>query len=217
MSLEDVWSIAGAIIASLGGGALIVLGLSSWLGKLWASRILQNERQQHATDFERFKSELEQLRRRFQGEIDKTVFVHRVQFETEFSAMRDIWARVMNVRGTMAALRPTASTAPENETEEEALQRVFIRRRTFGEALNELKDAVFNNGPFISKPIYQELFNRLLMAASAEILSVQVHRPTEPNWYDTGERNLGDFMSSADRVSRMIRERIAHLALLPGQ
>jgi hypothetical protein len=40
------WSIAGAILASLGGGALIVAALLNWLGNIIAKRILQREQQE---------------------------------------------------------------------------------------------------------------------------------------------------------------------------
>ncbi len=46
MSFTEILQLATAVITSLGGGALIVLAFSSWLGKVWASRILQQERHQ---------------------------------------------------------------------------------------------------------------------------------------------------------------------------
>ena len=41
MSLRDALSVAAAVIASLGGGAAIVLALSNWLGKVWANRLME--------------------------------------------------------------------------------------------------------------------------------------------------------------------------------
>lgn len=129
--------------------------------------------------------------------------------------MKAIWEKVMATRGTMASLRPIMSTAPENETKEQALQRFFVRRKAFRQALSELKDAVFNSEPFVSEPLYRELFESLLLAASAEDLSVTVHKPSEPSWYETGEKNLGNFMASANKVASLIRLRVASLAVLP--
>jgi len=42
--VKDIFEISLAIIASLGGSALLLATFSSWLGKIWAKRILQNER-----------------------------------------------------------------------------------------------------------------------------------------------------------------------------
>jgi hypothetical protein len=44
MSLADMLKIIVAVAASFGSGAIIVIALSKWLGDLWASRILQEER-----------------------------------------------------------------------------------------------------------------------------------------------------------------------------
>ena len=44
MTIEDTLTITSLVIASFGGGAIIVIGLSSWLGKLWTGRILQEEK-----------------------------------------------------------------------------------------------------------------------------------------------------------------------------
>ena len=43
MGIEDALTLVGAVAVSFGGGAVIVIGLSSYLGDLWAKRILQNE------------------------------------------------------------------------------------------------------------------------------------------------------------------------------
>jgi len=59
MNIEDILKITGAIIASLGGGALIVAAFSSWLGKVWANRILESDRAKYKTAIEILKSGLE--------------------------------------------------------------------------------------------------------------------------------------------------------------
>ena len=43
MAIEDALALVGAVAVSFGGGAVIVIGLSTYLGDLWAKRILQNE------------------------------------------------------------------------------------------------------------------------------------------------------------------------------
>ena len=55
----EVASVAAAVIVSLGGGGLIVLGLSSWLGKVWAGRMMELERAKHAEELERLRAELQ--------------------------------------------------------------------------------------------------------------------------------------------------------------
>lgn len=47
------------ILGSLGGGAVIALALSRWLGKVWADRILANSKAKHAEDLEGLKTKLQ--------------------------------------------------------------------------------------------------------------------------------------------------------------
>jgi hypothetical protein len=55
------FEIAQAVLLSLGGGGLIVFGLSSYIGKIWAQRILQKEKTEHDKEITKFKNELDAL------------------------------------------------------------------------------------------------------------------------------------------------------------
>lgn len=53
MVIENIFSIASAILASIGGGAIIVFALSRWLGGVWAARIIASDKAlitQHSED-----------------------------------------------------------------------------------------------------------------------------------------------------------------------
>jgi hypothetical protein len=81
MIWEDVFKLIGAAIVSIGGGGLIILALSSWLGKLWASRIMLTETHQLATQLEATKRDLDILKEntlRFQN--DK-ILIYRAVIE----------------------------------------------------------------------------------------------------------------------------------------
>lgn len=59
MTTDNSWAVVLQIIASLGGGGLIVAGLSSWLGKLWADRLMARERADHEAQLARLRANLE--------------------------------------------------------------------------------------------------------------------------------------------------------------
>jgi hypothetical protein len=42
ISVNDVLTLVGAVAFSFGGGTVVVIALSKWLGDLWARRLLQN-------------------------------------------------------------------------------------------------------------------------------------------------------------------------------
>ena len=58
MNSSEAFEIAQAVLVSLGGGALLVLALSSWLGKVWANRMMEKERAKYESDLEKIKANL---------------------------------------------------------------------------------------------------------------------------------------------------------------
>lgn len=74
MTLQEVLTIGAWVVASLGGGGLIVLGLSSFLGKVWADRLMESERARH-------NQELERLRATLSAENEKAVAQMRTELE----------------------------------------------------------------------------------------------------------------------------------------
>jgi hypothetical protein len=64
MNIDEVFKIASAVIASVGGSALILAAFSSWLGGVWAKRMLQNERAKHSETLEGIKKELDLLKQK---------------------------------------------------------------------------------------------------------------------------------------------------------
>src|ERR1017187_333537 len=104
MSIKDVLEICGAVIASLGGGGLIVFGLSGYLGKVWADRGLQNLRQEHAKLNLEFQHQLDLVSRRTQMELDAVAHLRKLKMESEFEKLRELWKRIAALREAFWAI-----------------------------------------------------------------------------------------------------------------
>lgn len=81
MTLSDALEVGGAIVISLGGGSLILIGFSSWLGKVWAERILNKEKAKQTQDLEQFKQKLMEVVERQKVKLKKSEFIFLKQFE----------------------------------------------------------------------------------------------------------------------------------------
>lgn len=79
IATTDVWNIAAAIIAAFGGSTLILLAASSWLGKVWASRILEKDRAH-------FQKELDDLQRKADRDL--------VDFQKQLDVLKSTEVRV---------------------------------------------------------------------------------------------------------------------------
>jgi len=59
MDFTSAINLMGAIIVTLGGSTVVVFGLSSWLGKIWADRLMEKEKAKYTQEIEKLKHELE--------------------------------------------------------------------------------------------------------------------------------------------------------------
>lgn len=58
MTPDDFAQVALYVVGSMGGSGLIILGLSNWLGKVWAQRIMDTDRAKHERDLEKLRAEI---------------------------------------------------------------------------------------------------------------------------------------------------------------
>ncbi|MBP7527190.1 MAG: hypothetical protein KA801_04660 [Syntrophorhabdaceae bacterium] len=79
MSFLEVFQIGATVLVSLGGGAIIVFALSSWLGKVWANRIMQKDLVEHT-------KQLDALRHQFQLEQKQMSVI----FESQKSSFTNV-------------------------------------------------------------------------------------------------------------------------------
>ncbi|MDP3745220.1 MAG: hypothetical protein Q8Q76_12915 [Methylotenera sp.] len=59
MTPEDISNIALTIIGTIGTAGAIVFGLSTWLGKFWADKLLASEQQKYEKELANLRSDLE--------------------------------------------------------------------------------------------------------------------------------------------------------------
>lgn len=126
MSTEMIFEVAGAILLSLGTGGAIVLALSSWLGRVWAERLMAKETAKH-------NHQLEQLRSSLQVQADQSAqtYKQKIELYKEVGAplidllvktqnigsitIEDMWAFEKNRLNTTALLAMFAPTAVFDE------------------------------------------------------------------------------------------------------
>jgi hypothetical protein len=101
--MNDILQTALVILGSIGAGGAIVVGLSGWLGKVWANRLMEDERARHAIELERLRASLDaETRGRIASlESDLTVFrdKHLKTYQDKLMAYR----AVMDIVATLIA------------------------------------------------------------------------------------------------------------------
>jgi hypothetical protein len=158
-SIDWLTVLVSAAINTPAVGALL-----GWLGKRRLAaetakhnRALEELRAKYNLELEAYKSDLERAKQMLQAEIEKTILVTKVQFETEFEAFKRVFARLAEIRPRLSGLRPTVSIVPANDTDEAKRKRLFDRIAEVKELYNNLATDSENFSPFYPAEIYAEI------------------------------------------------------------
>jgi hypothetical protein len=87
MTWKDAFEIVTTAIVALGGGGAIVLGLSAFIGKVWAKHFLEREKHEFNTRLEEAKRELDVLK--------KTTLRFKNDKILTYRAVVDVVARIL--------------------------------------------------------------------------------------------------------------------------
>jgi len=172
----------------VGGGitaTVIIISLSSWLGKVWASRILEQDKA-------KYKIQVDTLLEDLRTKEKKELFVHQLQFEKEFEIYKQLWEKVLVLGRAGTHFR---------SLQMEALKPVEERFDAFRNAYNSLNELVYFNRPFYAPKIF-DLSKRLLDTAANVAGSVK--RQLDTNI----ETNLDSVNILVGEICDAIRERI---------
>lgn len=189
-------------------------GVIKILGGYWTNRLLQHQRQKFDAALEEYKSKLTNSRNLLQAQIDRTVLVNKVQFDTEFDALKTVWEKLTAAKLHMPSLRPLLDSA--DISAELKTERLKDRLRAFMELKDDLVTAIENASPFYPQEIFDTL-EKCRVEIDHEILQLRSGPSEErftPHWHEQGYNNLQYFLGFYHEVSTAIRKRIASLALL---
>ena len=81
MDIKELLELSGVILGSLGGAAAIIFGFSSWLGKVWANRLMTKEKAEYAQELESIKNRLVQDTESHKIKLKKSEFLFQKEFE----------------------------------------------------------------------------------------------------------------------------------------
>ncbi len=185
----SAWEITRDILTGTGAIALIA-GFSAWLGKVWANRILQQDRARYETQMQTLLHDM-----RTRGE--KELFVHRLQFEREFEVYSELWKELL--RAARAASEFGELTFASDTPREEELEKLRL-------AINRFNDQVYDNRPFYAPRIYdltRDMRKKLGKVHSYSCDSRQTDRRTADI-----ETLLDEINEAVPQICDAIRERV---------
>ena len=168
--MTEFWQTIVGILGSIGVGCAIVVGLSSWLGKIWAERLMAQETAKYREELERLAKQLERKN-----------YVSKVRFDAEFAIYRELCALTDEMERTVYMLFPAQiDYLPRDE---EAKKEVFLKRyENANSAYVRASKSLSKNSAFIPKEIY-DLFLKV-----ENLCRMQVN--LYPDYLKSGEDKL---------------------------
>jgi hypothetical protein len=104
MTLKEAIEICGAILVSLGGASGIILALSNYIGKLWADRALEKQKQEYTKLNIEFSNQLDIAKRHLQIELDALGHLHKLRTQAEFDKLQELWKTIAALRDAFRGL-----------------------------------------------------------------------------------------------------------------
>ena len=101
MSLADAINIGTSIVLSLGGAGVLIIGFSTWLGKVWAARVLEQDRMKYKKELEATKAQYEKQLEAYKQELDKSKALFIRYSESQFKLYNDLWGSLCKLRITV--------------------------------------------------------------------------------------------------------------------
>ena len=170
-------------MARLGGltGSGVILVLSSWLGKVWANRILEKDRIH-------FQTKMETLLEDLRTQDRKELFVHQLQFEKEFDVYIRLWKAVLKLEEAATAFKIIKMSLPKEP--------VYIVQ-IFMDAYLNLNEIIYNYRPFYSPNVFDKS-EQILNHAKKVYLALEKQKPLDKTPFD--------LKKSTDRLKKIFQE-----------
>lgn len=96
--------LSSTVIGSIGGVGVIIIGISSWLSRILAGRILHKTRIQHDKEIEELKNDLS-------AQKEKSSFAYSMYFKGQFEVYNELWGMLIELKDSVDDLwsNPTRS------------------------------------------------------------------------------------------------------------
>lgn len=163
------------------------------------TREVEKVRTDYALQIEHMKSDL-----------SKTIHVHKLQFETEFHAFKEIWEKLLVVRNRTLTLRPVIDT--KTESEEGNKRRKQKRLKLFADSFSAFVELAEKNKPFYPKEIWNEL-DALIQTIRKEAIGYRYGDPEYDGmkYWDEALNNKDMILAKIESICEAIRTRIESL------
>ncbi len=186
------------LVAIFGTAQAVLIALVTYLGKLWLARFEQRIKTDHDVKLKDLEDTYAKGLKRLESELrsarEKSVYIHKVQYDTEAKIYRELWAKLGQLR-YYVTLFNASQNQDTNEWQWEDRQKEYL------DLFGEFRECIEQNELFIAPAIFKEV---------NDLLNILFWAEERENWnedYSIGKR-LSDVQSGSSKISELIRYRL---------
>ena len=185
MDIQTIWSVAGSILASVGGAGVIICAVSGFLSNQFAKRYEIRLEQRLNKELEEHRSRLEQKRYLTEKQFDK-------EYDIYYTLSHKFFHMIVKLSAfTNDYINPLIELDEDSHYKAEKTLKDFLQT---GVVLAEAQDFLYENAAFIPKDIF-EMYDAIYEQTND--LFWDYHKRIST--YINGKRTASDLITEKDK------------------
>lgn|SRR3989338_461462 len=100
MSWSDIFKVIGSVIFSIGGASALIFFFSSWLGKVWANRILADDKAKYQREIEVLKNNFNKQLVYYKSQLELARASLSRYSENQFYLYSELWGQLCDLKNS---------------------------------------------------------------------------------------------------------------------
>ena len=167
--MQEILNVISLIIVSVGGTGVVILGISSFIGKIWINKFTEKYRVKYDKELENYKSEINLGLNKLDKIEEKALYISKVNYDNEYKIYMEIWPKLIECINSTLWLYPRGiENVPVDEKKLEKYKE--DKYNDFREKYMEYNKCIEKYAPFYQKEFYNILSSFLERAQVLELM-----------------------------------------------
>lgn len=95
--MKNFFEVIGFVVASVGGAGVIIIGFSSWIGKIWANKLYENERRKQETYLKEIQNEFDIKLAEINSQLEKSKSQFELLNKERVEVIKNLYAKLVDM------------------------------------------------------------------------------------------------------------------------
>lgn len=154
--MQNIINIIATIIVSIGGTGVIILGISKYIGEIFAKRLEERYKNKIDKDLEEYKGKINERINKLDKIEEKALYISKFNYDNEYKIYMEIWPKLNDCISKTLRLYPMGiENVPIDK--EELKKYKENKYEEFRDSFNEFVLCIDKYAPFYREEYYNDL------------------------------------------------------------